>query len=609
MCEIIKMEKIETSKITYKEVICIENLEKGLERTKKNVTPGIDGETKAEITKSRLQKLHEELNSQTYQPKPSKKVAIPKPDGGVRHLGIASQIDKVVQGAILTILEPILEKTFKKESFGFRPGIGCHNALKHIKYQWKAITWIINVDIKKCFDKINHELLLKKLENFCDQPLVELIRKLLKAGYVDINNLNDRAEYVEIGTPQGSLISPILCNLYLHELDEFVLETLVKEYNKGTNRPKIPEYSKRYTLNAVDKTLIETYPNLKKALMRAKHNEFVKSGRFSATDGQDPEYRRLHYVRYADDFILGFIGPKKEAEDIAKEIKAKLLDMKLEANEEKSKIYHSSENGIKYLGMYIRFFTHNKIVTRENETSDSDITRQINANKQQAVNTAHFRAPIDRMLKKLTDKGIAKAREDGSIRGTAYIKLSMLEDGKIVSRFSAIIRGILNYYSCINHRSDLWKVFAILRKSCALTLAHKHKMGSAARVYAKFGPNLRIKNTAGETIQVLEYPKSLKTKIDFKTRSGSIQYPAIMDIEIDKVEGSHKTNLKTSDKCEYEGCEETGNLESHHINPMSSISKRKDLTAFEKALLQRKRKVVMLCKKHHNLVHKKRILK
>jgi len=213
------------------------------------------------------------------------------------------------------------------------------------------------------------------------------------------------------------------------------------------------------------------------------------------------------------------------------------------------------------------------------------------------------------MLKKFTDKGIAKAREDGSIRGTAYIKLSMLEDGKIVSRFSAIIRGILNYYSCINHRSDLWKVFAILRKSCALTLAHKHKMGSAARVYAKFGPNLRIKNTAGETIQVLEYPKSLKTKIDFKTRSGSIQYPAIMDIEIDKVEGSHKTNLKTSDKCEYEGCEETGNLESHHINPMSSISKRKDLTAFEKALLQRKRKVVMLCKKHHNLVHKKRILK
>lgn len=212
------------------------------------------------------------------------------------------------------------------------------------------------------------------------------------------------------------------------------------------------------------------------------------------------------------------------------------------------------------------------------------------------------------MLNTFVNRGLAKRRNDGSVRATAYLKYCMLEDDKIVNRYSAIIRGILNYYSCINMRSDLWKVFSILRKSCALTLGHKHKMNSVSRVYSKYGPNLSI-TKLGKEVASLFYPKSFKTKIDFKTGQGSFLSPSIVDIEIDKLPGFSKTNLKTFSVCESESCEVTKNLEAHHLNPISNITKRRDLSPFEKHLIRRKRKVVMLCKKHHNLLHRKRIFK
>ena len=196
-----KETKNNLERITYKDLITIENLEKGIARTKHGVSPGIDGIIKKQISEKRLIKLKNELASQSYKPKPSKRVGFPKPGGGTRYLGIASQIDKVVQGALLLKLEPVLENVFLDVSYGFRPGIGCHNALKEIKYGWKGVTWIINIDIEKCFDKINHEILLDLVGKYCDQPTKELIRKLLKVGYVDLHNLADRSNYNVEGTP------------------------------------------------------------------------------------------------------------------------------------------------------------------------------------------------------------------------------------------------------------------------------------------------------------------------------------------------------------------------------------------------------------------------
>lgn len=324
-------------KLNYKDIISLENLERGLQRTKSNVSPGIDGEVKSQITPKRLSKLHEELAKQKYKPTPSKKVGIAKPDGGTRYLSISSQIDKVVQGALLEKLEAILEPEFDDKSFGGRKGLGCHDALKEIKYQWKGIIWIIKVDIEKYFDRINHEYLLEKLEAYCDQSTIELIRKLLKVGYVDIHNLNDRSEYKIEGIQQGSLISPILSNLYLNELDVYVKEQLIPIYNKGGARKKDPDYSKRYSLTDKDKEILIEYPALKESILRIKHNEFAKGPKFSAMHATDPDYRRLHYVRYIDDFQLGFIGPRNEAQEINAKIQEKLEEMHLKVNQGKSK--------------------------------------------------------------------------------------------------------------------------------------------------------------------------------------------------------------------------------------------------------------------------------
>jgi hypothetical protein len=130
-------------------------------------------------------------------------------------------------------------------------------------------------------------------------------------------------------------------------------------------------------------------------------------------------------------------------------------------------------------------------------------------------------------------------------------------------------------------------------------------MTSAARVFAKYGPNLTI-SKLGKEVATLFYPKSLKTKIDFKTRKGNFfQYPSVLDLELDAVKGSHKLNIQLADVCQYENCDVSENLEAHHINPIANLSKRKDLSEFERALVRRKRKTVMLCKKHHNLMHKK----
>jgi group II intron reverse transcriptase/maturase len=592
-------------KITYRNLISIENLNSGLARTKDGVFPGLDGQVKKTISEKRLVKLHKDLATQSYKPTPSKRVAIPKPGGGSRYLSIASQIDKVVQGALLNKLELLFENIFLDVSFGFRKNRGCHNALKEIKYGWKGVTWVINIDIEKCFDKINHVILLRKLENYCDQSVIELIRKLLKVGYVDIHNLADRQEYNVEGIPQGSLISPIFCNIFLHELDEYIVQELLPMYNRGKSRRKDPVYSKRYTLNDKDKSILEVYPQLKKALLRVKHNEFVTGQKFLASDSLDSNFRRLHYVRYADDFLIGFTGPRKEALEIQETIIDKLSTLGLQINQEKSQVYHSNDRGIKYLGVYLRYFKHNIVKRRKDGGNTDNVTNQVVHLQAQAVNTVHFRAPIDKILQRLVDRGLAKFRKDGSVRGTAYIKYSMLEDHMIVSRFSSVIRGLLNYYSCINQRSDLWKVFVIIRKSCALTLAHKHKMSSAARVFAKYGPNLTI-SKLGKEVASLFYPKSLKTKIDFKTRKGDFpQYPSVLDLELDAVKGSHKLNIKSADVCQYEDCDVSENLEAHHINPIANLSKRKDLSEFEKALIRRKRKTVMLCKKHHNLMHKK----
>lgn len=533
----IKEKKIKL--ISYKEIINIENLNKGLARTKGNVLPGLDGEVKANFTEKKIEGLFKSLKSQRFKPTPVKRVDIPKPDGGTRSLGVASQKDKVVQAAILNKLEPVLENVFLDCSYGGRPNKNCHHALKTIKSKWQNVTWIINIDVQKYFDTINHDFLLSMLTEYCDQATIELIRKFLVCGYIDLYNNPNTLERSEIGTSQGSLISPILSNLYFHLLDKFIVENLLPEWNRGNERKFISGYMTRKLLTAEEQRAVDklNIKGLAEAITRLKHNEWLPS-----RNPKDENFRRMHYVRYVDDFIVGFSGTRAEAEEIKASIEAFLLDkLLLKTNETKSYISNSSDKGTEYLGFFIRYITNNKIVKDPCilEKDEKGMGYQL---KSTAINSAQLRIPTELILRRAVDRGYGKIRKSGTIRPTSCRKFSSLDDKLIVQRFSSIIRGIMGFYSPANQLSDLWQIVAFYRKSCALTLADKHKLKTAASVYKRYGPNLKVSDPIKKKETVLFYPTTLKSTGNFKLGKHNLTLSASV---MDPIQGSYKSNIKS----------------------------------------------------------------
>ena len=596
-----EVKKINKQIITYQEIISMDNLNKGLARTKSNISPGLDKEVKANFTKKKMEDLMKSLKSQRFKPTPAKRVNIPKPDGGTRPLGVASQRDKVVQAAILNKLEPVLENIFLDCSYGGRPNKNCHHALKVIKTKWQNVTWIINIDIRKYFDTINHDILLKMLEEYVDQATLELIRKFLKCGYIDLYNHPNTLEKSEIGIPQGSLISPILSNLYLHRLDRFIVAKLLPEWNRGDERKFISGYQIRKRLTSEEKRLVDqlNLKGLEEAIGRLKHNEWVKKG-LPSRDPKDDNFRRMYYARYVDDFIIGFTGSKVEAEELKCTIEAFLLDkLQLTTNETKSYISHSSDKGIKYLGFYIRYINRNKIVkdSRAPENDGKGLGHQL---KSTAVKSAQLRIPTELILRRGVDSGYGKIRKGGTIRPTSCRKLCSLDNKTIVNRFSSIIRGLMAYYSPANTFSDLWQIVAFYRKSCALTLADKHKLKTAAKAFKTFGPKLKISDPVKKKETELFYPTTLKTTGNFKLGKPNV---TLSNTTMDPIKGSYKQNIKSEKTCQWPHCDRTEGLEEHRINPVRTI-KGKGLSEYQLWLRKKQRKTVILCREHHLEVKK-----
>lgn len=516
------MIKNEIEKIAYKNIISLENLKKGLARTKTNVDRGIDGEVKASFTEKKLQVLFKELKSQRFKPSSVKRVNIPKLDGRTRVIGTASSKDKIVQAAILNLLEPLLENVFLDSSYGGRQKKNCHHALKHIKSKWQNITWFIHIELQNYFDTKNHDILLEMLEEYCDQAVIELIRKFLKCGYIDFYINPEKLQMSIVDIPQQvSLISPILSNLFLHPLDRFIQDEFMTQWNRGDERKFVSEYKTCQHFTAEQVRVIESSDVLgnKEFIEVLKHNKWVNQGLLTR-DLKDNEFRRIRYVRYVDDFIIGFTGTKTEAEDIKNQIEIFVGDrLKLTINKTNSYISHSSEKGITYLGYYLRYLPVNKVFKDDTKSykDDSGIGHQLKAT---AINQLQLRIPVDLILLRAVDWGYAKIRKDGkSIRATSCRKLSSFEDKRIVQRFSTIIRGLMEYYAPANRRSDLWKIVALYRKSCALTLADKHKIKTSAKVYKIYGPKLKITDPIKKKETVLFYPTTLKTISNFKLGS------------------------------------------------------------------------------------------
>ena len=268
-----------------------------------------------------------------------RRVNIPKPNGKTRALGIPTGPDKLLQEVIRMILEAYYEPQFSDRSHGFRPGRGCHTALSNVVDYWSGVRWFVEGDIKGCFDNIDHDVLLSVLgEKLHDNRFLRLLKYLLKAGYVEDWKYGRTLS----GTPQGGIVSPILANVYLDRLDKFVENVLIPENTRGTARRRNSAYIR---LNHQAKHHKSKGRHVLARELR-KQMQQLPSG-----DPQDPGYRRLRYVRYADDFVLGFIGPKAEAQQVKESLETFLRDsLKLELSTEKTLITHATSQAARFLG-------------------------------------------------------------------------------------------------------------------------------------------------------------------------------------------------------------------------------------------------------------------
>jgi len=199
------------------------NLYAAFESVKKNKgASGIDHQSIQDFEGKlveNINQLHEELRSKTFQPSPVRRVEIPRPDGRKRPLGIPNVRDRIVQQAILNVIQPIFEPDFHPSSYGYRPGRSCQQAVAKaqqflVRYD---LSWAVDMDLSKCFDTLDHELILQSLNRkISDGTLLKLISQFLKSGVM----IEGVIKETEIGSPQGGVISPLLMNIYLDEFDQ-----------------------------------------------------------------------------------------------------------------------------------------------------------------------------------------------------------------------------------------------------------------------------------------------------------------------------------------------------------------------------------------------------
>src|ERR1700730_4394678 len=306
------------------------------------MTKGTTEETVDGMTMQRVRDIIALLRTERYKWTPVRRTEIPKANGKMRPLGIPTWSDKLVQEVLRTLLGSYYEQRFSTHSHGFRPERSCHTALREIQEKWTGTIWFIEGDIRGCFDNIDHTILLQIIgRDIHDGRLLELISGLLNSGYMEGWRYHDTLS----GTPQGGIISPLLAHIYLNELDRFAEDTLIPAYTKGYRRRNGREYHR----------LTEHICSARRRsdLVEVKRLTLIRRS-MPSMDTHDPDFRRLRYVRYADDFLLGFAGPKNEAEAIRQRLGEFLGEhLKLTLSQEKTLITHAHEDKAKFMGYEI----------------------------------------------------------------------------------------------------------------------------------------------------------------------------------------------------------------------------------------------------------------
>jgi group II intron reverse transcriptase/maturase len=492
-----------------------------------NMIPEIYEETLDGISLSWFKKLSKQLREGSFSFRSSCRVDISKSKDGTRSLGVVSPRDKIVQQAMLMVLTAVFENNFLNSSHGFRPNKSCHTALKYIQLKFGSINWFIEGDISKCFDSLDHKLLILAVnERIKDQVFIDLLYKALRAGYIDINKVYHPSSAV---THQNFIISPILCNILLHKFDSW-MQTYIEYFNKGT----------RCKAN-----LIYTHPVRGNSSLsteqRRKNLVHIHEKKIHSFMSIDPSFKRLFYVRYAGDFLIGVIGSKMDCLKIIKDIEDYLRDfLKLTFSLTKTSITHAATEKVHFLGTDISITPFAKRLIKpvisKKELEPVLFTPRLILN-----------APIKKIVAKLVEKKFARKGAIG--QPTRVGRFIHFDISLIYDSYNSIARGLLTYYSYVsNYARFRARVLYILQYSLALTLASKFKLGTLHKVFKKYGPNLKYTD---KPERVFQFNTNLfvKSAPGFMIRSGHYNPLRNLEIASSRLPRTKKLLMKSCHVC------------------------------------------------------------
>jgi group II intron reverse transcriptase/maturase len=541
------------------------------------MTKGTTAETVDGMSLLKIHNIIGSLKLERYKWTPARRTEIPKANGKTRPLGIPTWSDKLVEEVLRILLEPYYEQRFSPHSHGFRPKRSCQSALLEIQRTWKGTIWFIEGDIKGCFDNIDHTVLLEIIRrDIHDGRLLNLIEGLLKAGYIEDWRYHDNLS----GTPQGGIISPLLSNIYLNELDRFVEDTLLPAYMKEEGRRHNREY--RHL----------TY--LKEAAWKRGDRSEVKRlkteyRKLTSGDPCDPNYRRLRYVRYADDFLLGFAGPRDEAEVIRQRLGEFLEQrLKLTLSVEKTLITHAHDGRAKFLGYEISVVREGSLITGARKARNTN----------SCIGLLMPRKVVDRVRSRYSKHGVVVHRTE----------LLVDTDYTTIQRYQAVLAGIYNYYCmAVNVSARMGEIKWILETSLSKTLASKFKVSvtSIFKRYEVIGAEPRMLRV------VIERPEKPPLVAVF----GGIRHErrpegmGITDFRFDSAwfaggdKRSEVVQRLVAGKCEL--CGKDGPMMVHHIRRLADIDRpgRRPRTTWERIMSARKRKTLVVCEGCHGIIH------
>lgn len=468
-------------RILYKDEIWIAAYEK-LKSNKSALTPGSTPETMDGMSMERLKRLKEKVCSETYRFKSVKLTLIPRPDGRKCPLGLATANDKIVQEVIRLILEAIYEPVFYEFSFGFRQKLGCHDALKWVEQKFRWVDYVIEGDIEQAYPTIDHHKLIEILEKRIEDPrFIRLIWKLLKCGVLN----EEQILYSKTGVPQGSIVSPLLANVYYHELDEFIYNLINEHVTPITDKKplKSSEYkSLEYKINKTVKELRMFTPQSTERKEITKKLKALRARRLT-TNGLKNKPTRIEYVRYADDWMIGVAGEKQLAITI-KEVVSEFMKDNLNQNLHpiKTKITNLRKGKSMFLGYEI-FLPENRPITTYKGKGVQTIRR--------GQPMLRFDIPVSKVIQRYAERGYLKMLPNGC-RPISKGSYSVMEDHVIVSHYRSVWLGLYNYYTGCTNRGRLQYIHYLLHMSCAMTLAHRHRK-SSSKIFQKHGKTLTLK--------------------------------------------------------------------------------------------------------------------